>query len=233
VASQAVQAGDLTAAVQARDIVRVKALLASGADANEKTPFGSPLNIAVSDGQPEIVTVLLDAGANIESAGPGGRHPLHSAAARGRSAVAELLIARGAKVDALDESARTPLIFAAQVSAMVDSTETVRILLKAAADPRKEDGSYHMSALHFAAAKGSVSVVGLLLDAGVDVNLLDGQGDTALHHAAADGRRDVVEFLIAHGANTNIADKDGKTPLKLAAASGEIHELLLKAGAKE
>jgi ankyrin repeat protein len=90
-----------------------------------------------------------------------------------------------------------------------------------------------MTALHFAAAKGSVSVIGLLLAAGVEVNLLDGQGETALHHAVADGRRDVVEYLIAHGADVNIAGKDGKTPLKFAAAGGEIREILLKAGAKE
>jgi ankyrin repeat protein len=59
----------------------------------------------------------------------------------------------------------------------------------------------------------AIEAIKLCLDAGVDVNAVDGRGQTALHGAAFQGFDDVVQFLAAHGAKLDVKDKQGKTPL--------------------
>jgi ankyrin repeat protein len=231
-ASPIARAGDLGEAVYAGDLARVKALIASGANVNEKAPLGAPLDRAASKGSVDISVVLIDAGANLEAPGPGGSHPLHFAAMRGKTEVAKLLIARGAEIDALDDGGRTPLIAATLTAQDIDNVEMIKFLLSAKADPKRQENVYHMTPLHFGAAKNLGSVVQLLLDVGVDVNLRDGQGDTPLHHASADGRVDMVKFLIMHGADVNAANDKGEMPLKIAQGLG-MKDLLTAAGAKE
>jgi ankyrin repeat protein len=41
-------------AIEAKDLARVKTLLQAGADPNERTLFGAPLNLAASNGSVEI-----------------------------------------------------------------------------------------------------------------------------------------------------------------------------------
>ena len=59
----AARASELQDAVDSDNIAQVKALLGSGADPNEHSIYGGPLNLAVSNGSVEIATVLIDAGA--------------------------------------------------------------------------------------------------------------------------------------------------------------------------
>jgi ankyrin repeat protein len=72
-----------------------------------------------------------------------------------------------------------------------------------------------------------------LLDAGIDVNLRDGEDDTALMWAADEGFIDVVRLLLGHGADVNITGGLGWTPLLMAAQTNrvEVVRVLLQAGA--
>ena len=76
-----------------RNVAVVKLLLDSGADPNKRSPYDGPLHVAVRFGPPELVSALLDAGADIELAGYGGIHPLHGAAQAGQSKVLAVLLA--------------------------------------------------------------------------------------------------------------------------------------------
>ncbi len=60
----------------------------------------------------------------------------------------------------------------------------------------------------------------MCLDAGVDINAANGQGQTALHAAALKGYDQVVEFLADHGANLEAKDRRGNTPLDEALGLG-------------
>ena len=201
-------------AVKANDVALVKVLLSTGADANEKSLYGGPLNVAAGQGSAGIVAALIDAGANLETPGLAGTHPLHSATATGQAETVKLLIARGAIVDALDGYGRTPLLIAVLSS---NNFEVIQVLLAAGADPTVKDGGYHKTALSWAAGVGRVDAAFALLAAGVDVNVRDGGlGEAAIHYAIDHNNLDFVKFLIAHGADVNIVNNEGETPLQYA-----------------
>lgn len=77
------------------------------------------------------------------------------------------------------------------------------------------------TALHRAAAVGSLPMVKLLLKEGTGngngngkafVNARDGDGWTALHHAMAEGNADVAVELVQLGGDLSIVDSEGKSP---------------------
>jgi ankyrin repeat protein len=120
----------------------------------------------------------------------------------------------------------TPLLRAAKAG----DAEAIQALLAKAADPKIPTKS-GISPLMAAAGLGTkeedttarkkteadaIASIKLFLDAGVDVNAADNQGDTALHGAAQKGTDQVVQFLVDHGAKLDIKDKKGRSPLDAA-----------------
>ncbi|HYI95846.1 MAG TPA: ankyrin repeat domain-containing protein [Bryobacteraceae bacterium] len=88
------------------------------------------------------------------------------------------------------------------------------------------------TALHYAAAFGSVESVKILLDAGAEVNVKNAGDATPLLLAAPAPQK--VAALLAKSADPKLATKAGRTPLIVAAASPSATEsvrLLLDAGA--
>ena len=92
---------------------------------------------------------------------------------------------------------------------------------------------YRMTALHYAAWKGTTEMVDLLLKNGADLNCKDNEDWTALHLAAGYGTTEMVDLLVKNGADLNCKKNDGSTPLKVAVdcQKKEIVELLKKHGA--
>lgn len=93
----------------------VRALLAAGTpvdvwDEGGHTPLYAVANECGSDAGPDVVRVLVEAGADVNaSSGVTRATPLHMAARRGHVAIAKALLECGAEVDARDRNGCTPL----------------------------------------------------------------------------------------------------------------------------
>lgn len=90
-----------------------------------------------------------------------------------------------------------------------------------------------LGALHFAAARGKVSMVQVLLDAGAPVDIRNAVGQSALHCASRNGHVDVVKQLLFNNAAIDAKDENDQTALHGASGHGYeyIVRILLDAGA--
>jgi hypothetical protein len=75
---------------------------------------------------------------------------------------------------------------------------------------------YKEFALHFAAAKGDLQEMEMLIANSYDVNERNEEQKTPLHAAFELPSVDTLRILIESGANVNAQNRDGKTPLHLA-----------------
>jgi ribosomal protein L37AE/L43A len=108
---------NLKAAVEAKDVERVRTLLESGADPNGMGEFDRPLLIrAIYLGQTEIARLLISRASdvNVRITSSDDSTPLHWAAERANIEIARLLLAKGAQVDAKTKAGNTPLMWAAK-----------------------------------------------------------------------------------------------------------------------
>ncbi len=122
-----------------------------------------------------------------------GTTPMLRAAKAGDAQVIQALLAKNADPKIPTKFGITPLMAAAGLGTKEEDT-TARKKTEAEA----------------------IASIKLCLDAGVDVNAADNQGDTALHGAAQKGWDQVVQFLVDHGAKLDVKDKKGHTPLDAA-----------------
>jgi ankyrin repeat protein len=93
----------------------------------------------------------------------------------------------------------------------------------------------HVSLLHDMAQKGFIDKAELLINYGVDFNIIDeAYKSTPLGLAARWGHVEMIKCLIKHGADVNLAGAAWSTPLAWAQKKGhkEIEKILQKAGAK-
>ncbi len=99
-----------------------------------------------------------------------------------------------------------------QIETIADDSSAMRDYVASRKDvnDRYKNGN---TLLHYAANRGYLEVVALLLKKGADINALDKAGRTPLHEAMAYRRYDVVRFLVANGADMSLRNKDGETPL--------------------
>ena len=103
----------LFSAIRSGEVADVDRLLKAGADANGVDAEGTPaLMVATLFGGTDLVTLLLDRGADPNRPGPGGTTSLMWAVPNLEKV--RLLLARGARVDARSESERTALLVAAK-----------------------------------------------------------------------------------------------------------------------
>ena len=135
----------------------------------------------------EFVSLLIDAGADVNSKDNAGFTVLMLAALRRDKGVLRLLIAACANVDAIDNNGETALMLAV----FYGQTEAVQLLIATGADVnvRNNDGE---TALMHAARLGYTETVGLLITAGADVNTKNNQGIIALQMARKD---EIIQLL--------------------------------------
>lgn len=137
----------------------VSDLLALRAMTTRYNRFGeTALALAALNGHGEIVRLLIDKGAPINSQ---GWTPLHYAVFNGHQDIVRYLIEHGANLNARAPNRHTPLMLAARNG----HREIVRVLLAAGANPGLGDLEGH-DAVSIAEQAGNGEIASLLLSAG-------------------------------------------------------------------
>ena len=161
-----VKAGPLHEAIKAGDLVSARTMIAEGADFDEVDfVSGSPLHIASVKGEFDIVELLLEAGADVNSEEFGKSDtPLHWASLGGFTRIIERLTLAGADIDALNEYQNTPLHIAVE-SSHADAAQKL-IELGADTSARNQKGN---SAMHLAGTTQLFDIVELLIEKGAQL----------------------------------------------------------------
>ena len=229
-----------------------RALLKQRVDVNAPDAEGmTALHWAAHRNSPELVQLLLGAGANPNAANRYGVRPLHEAATVGSAAIVEALLKAGADVEATYGEGERPLMTAARAG----SVPVLRVLLAHGAFVNARDTWQGQSALMWATAEDHAEVARVLIEAGADVNarstihnfdsistggggvILDRHmgGLTALHFAARQGAIRTAEVLLAKGAAINLTEPQySMSPMQIAIFNGHYRfaKMLIDKGAQ-
>lgn len=187
-------------AVMEKDVLKLQELIANGVDVNEcDTEFGvSPLKIAASIGDIEIVRKLIKAGAIINIKDNTGVTPLHSAAEKGHKEVINILIDNGADVNAKDKvHGVTPL----HVAIFNGRNEVLELLILKGSDVNLATKAGETPLL-LALNRGDSEVIKLLRKHGA----VNTQKEDAILLGYYGGYLDLVASIMRDKQNTDSAD---------------------------
>ena len=217
-------------------------------DINATQPDGmSALFWAVYYEEADMVSLLLDAGADANVQNRYGLTPLIQSSITGNGEIISMLLDAGADANARTLQGDTALMNAAKAG----SVQGVQALIEAGAGVEARDAYSFQSPLMWAAAFNQAEIVRILAENGADVNARSAeltfagiqqggvQGDfpngglTSLHHAARENGVETVEVLLALGANPSAVDPQGISPLRVAATNEnlDVAKILIEGGA--
>ncbi|KAJ6017996.1 hypothetical protein N7451_001375 [Penicillium sp. IBT 35674x] len=193
----------------------IKLLLDAGADINhENNRRETPLHAAAENGYEAAVKVLIERKANINS----NPAPLTAAAKKGHVNITKLLLQSGADTPSLIMDTNLPRYFYAlsclSNSADCEDESSLAGVLQEWCSPSFQD-EFGRLPLHWAAARGDVTLVQRILNAGCTPNPKDVFGRTPLFAAVCRDRGSVVKVLLDHpDIEAQSEDKLGLTPLQ-------------------
>ncbi|KAG2465496.1 ZDHC2 acyltransferase, partial [Polypterus senegalus] len=128
-----------------------------------------------------------------------------------------------------DNKGHTPVHWAA----LIGSVELIKYFINCNVDVNRQSNSeYLQRPIHWAAVNGHISVVDLLHETGVSLDVTDKRGCTPLILASQYGHTELCCYLIGKGAQLYSCDNEGDNALHWAAFKGycELTRLLIYSG---
>ena len=226
----AADAPPLIQAVKAHDAGRVRALLAGPVEVDGAEVDGSTaLHWAVRQDDPELVDLLLGAGADAGRATRYRVTPLAIAAANGSAPMIVRLLRAGVDPDSTSQDGETALMTAARNG----TVEAIEVLVAHGADVNAREPRKGQTALMWAAGEGNAAAVAALVASGADVRATSASGFTPLLFAVLNDRVRSAEALLAGGADVNDVAPDGTSALNMAVVNAyyDLAAVLLDHGA--
>lgn len=175
--------------------------------------YASTLLHAVHRGDTNCVTLLHEAGADLQAKDAIGNGLVHQAVLHAQSKMIEHLHHLGLNLDTDNLDGQSPLIYAIEM----DRTGDIALLHRLGVDINRHlpDGR---TPLQFAVTEGHFRAIVPLATLGADVNATDSHGNTLLHFCASYGQTYCMEALLEAGAKVNIRNKMKWAPLHYACA---------------
>lgn len=212
--------------VYSPNVLVSRLLLLAGASPDHKTELlgnAPALCLFAHEGVVDMVSLLLEFGANVNATNSQGCTPLSLASTKGHLQVVIQLVSTGAILGKTDTAGRCALVHAARnghlnivsylISCdwMIENSKTETDLTEAL-----------QQSLVAASAQGHVDIVEYLLDLNdVKPDALDTlSGETALTSAAANGCTAVCSILVGRGANRTAVNRKNVPPLMLSVKEG-------------
>ncbi|XP_043934970.1 NF-kappa-B inhibitor delta [Protopterus annectens] len=216
----------------------------------------TPLLVAITANQPDIVKDLILLGADVNISDQNGQTALHLAATYGLSSIIEGINSTGAalNIEARNFEGLTPLhcavishnsTFKKQLSMQQqvmahEKMICIQLLLHMGANIFSQEIKSNKTVLHLAVQEGNLPLVKFFLELEFQdkqkfVNL-KAHGNTALHMAAGlhndDNQEQIIRLLLAHGADVSIRnlENDQAVHLLQPGEKGERIKHLLKRG---
>jgi ankyrin repeat protein len=231
-------------AISDGDIEQVAFILEHGVpidcrDDDDNTPL-----IIAAEGEPAIVELLIERGADIDLQNRNGVTALIAAVKFEDPPLVSLLINAGASLTVRDRKGRRAADFAVEVDKAVQFEMAELFGLNTKTSAAKKKGRHkrrRKSMVHIssevrdmlnAVSESDLPKVRTLIGQGHSVNGTDDDGNTALIFAA-EGEPLIVDFLITSGASIDLQNKNGLSALMVAINHEEIDviKLLMAAGA--
>ncbi|KAI9798410.1 MAG: Ankyrin-2 [Piccolia ochrophora] len=174
------------------------------------------LHMAALGGHFQVVTSLLENGADADARDKEGNAALHLAAEGGHAATTRLLLQKHSYVDMLNQEGENALHKAAK-----NGHDSIALMLLQAGIPvnaQTEEGS---TALHLAAEQASVATMSVLLDYGANIESRDIACQTPLLAVTSSGPVAASRFLLENGADRNVWTDEEHSALHLALFEGK------------
>ena len=156
---------------------------------------------------PEVLEVLIDAGAYVNIVDEQGRTPLMIAVNNRRNIeMIKVLLKKGARVNTWDKEKVTPLMYAV----INNDNRIIELLIKHGAYLNIE-GAKNKTLAYAVKNNGEVDSIETLLDYGAKVNEEDKYGQIPLEYAVDNKNIEMITLLIKYGANVNFRTENNRT----------------------
>ncbi len=171
---------------------------------------------AAWNGDAATVERYLSSGGDTDAVDGAKNTLAHAAAYNRQTSVLKVLVDANAPLSTPNGTGFLPI----HIAASNNDVESLRALLDAGSDINAENViDRRKASIHYAAMAGALDAATLLLERGVDVNVLCGLRATPATWAADRSTLETVKFFVARGADLTIRDINGDTALAAARAT--------------
>lgn len=219
--------------VERKPLEVAKLMLKVGENPNLKDERGNtPLILASYEGNSDLVALLLEHKADVNSVGFQGQTPLMAASYKGNVNIVRTLLTNGANCNIQDKNGYTALMYAGKSG----SLDVVKELLNAHADVNQKNTAGE-NALSIALSENKEQIIELLVENKATISPKSKVLNGLFRKALENNNLETVKTAIKMGVDVNqrYYDLDNETPLIVAAKKGYVGIMkeLLAAGAKK
>lgn len=183
---------------------------------NTKNKLGkSPLHLAESL---EMVTALIQNGADVDAKDSKGNRPLHKFILKGDPDILQAFLSAGANINVKNRRGRSLL----HLLSGTGNTALLKTLLAEGADIEAQENTVGDRPLHWAIRQGQTETALILIKEGADINAQNNEGWTPLHIAVWTQDMKVIKALVEEKAEKNIQSFNGETALDLASKKSSV-----------